>query len=304
MNRTNCYSYFTVNSKQDAHFVSRLEHSFDPEYITARLGIEPFDSWRTGDIRHNRAVTFSKWSSCKQTRPIYVDDQCLNIVRVLKDKIPVLVELRDELELNYCISIVPSICHAENLSIGFDSEVIAFCYLTGTEIAVYQYIFDGHDAKFESVDELSSFGFQGARISDISITNRGMIWDVSSLIVTSSNSQNDTGRDMRIKKAFIYFENNSLDKLELLAHASCDSGTTVEAVIAAPEEYYNIFSKAFVSDCEIAAVDGPVGVNGDWYRAGITIDGGASVGVFSLSFHFSSLTVAWDEYEDCDAKLV
>jgi hypothetical protein len=47
-----CYAYFTVTG------------SFDPEYITKRVGINPTDSWRVGDLnpRNSLERKFSRWS--------------------------------------------------------------------------------------------------------------------------------------------------------------------------------------------------------------------------------------------------
>ncbi|HLX82520.1 MAG TPA: DUF4279 domain-containing protein [Terriglobales bacterium] len=46
------YAYFTVTG------------SFDPEYITKRVGISPTDSWRVGDLnpRNSLERKFSRWS--------------------------------------------------------------------------------------------------------------------------------------------------------------------------------------------------------------------------------------------------
>ena len=48
-------------------------------------------------------------------------------------------EIKKEFHVDYTIMIVPSIRSEERPILGFDSEIIEFCYLTGTEIYVDMY---------------------------------------------------------------------------------------------------------------------------------------------------------------------
>lgn len=64
------------------------------------------------------------------------------IVRLLKSKIPLLLEIRKTYKVTFCINIVPSIFNEETPVIAFNREIIEFCYLTNTEIGVDMYVYD------------------------------------------------------------------------------------------------------------------------------------------------------------------
>ena len=86
---------------------------------------------------------FSSWACCKQTEPaLDAEEQCRQIVRQLRERIPALQEIRKEFNVDYALVIVPHIYNEENPLLGFDSEIIEFCYRTGTEISVDMYIYD------------------------------------------------------------------------------------------------------------------------------------------------------------------
>lgn len=146
--KTYCYSYFSICSKAELingiGYVSDPKDGFDPAYITEKMGIRPFRSCKLGDLRPRGGARygFSKWSACRQEEPADdVGEQCLKIVRELREKIPVLLELKQEYDLKFDIIIVPHIYREESPVMHFDKEVIEFCYLTGTEIDVDMYIY-------------------------------------------------------------------------------------------------------------------------------------------------------------------
>lgn len=150
--KTECYSYFCIESKGEIingkGLVSAPNGGFDPEYITKRLGIEPFRAWKAGDPRQQGSSRygFSCWCACRQSEPaLDVGKQCQNIVRELREKIPLLLELKREFELEFGISVVPSIYSGESPTLYYDHEVIEFCYLTGTEIGVDIYVYEFQD---------------------------------------------------------------------------------------------------------------------------------------------------------------
>lgn len=77
-----------------------------------------------------------------QKKPVFdAGRQCQRIALQLHDKIPVLNALRQQYAVQFWISVV-SVLHPEEstpaLSLGH--EVIAFCYLTGTQIDVDMYV--------------------------------------------------------------------------------------------------------------------------------------------------------------------
>jgi hypothetical protein len=146
---TECYSYFFICSSgiiQDMiGFVANPNSDFDPDYITEILNIKPFDTKKMGTLRRNGngIYPFSDWSACKQKDPIFdVEMQCLNIVRILKEKVPILLDIKKMFDVSFGINIVPNIYNKEPPSIGFNKEIIEFCYLTGTEIDIDIYVCD------------------------------------------------------------------------------------------------------------------------------------------------------------------
>ena len=149
MNRTRCHSDFTICSNGDhkhlVGFVANENSDFDPEYITSKLGIEPDEIMKMGTPRKGGQSNFpfSKWMACDQTEPrIDAAEQCLSIVRILKEKIPLLLEIKKEFDVTFTISVAPHIHNEETPGIFFDKEIIEFCYLTGTEIGVDLYVYD------------------------------------------------------------------------------------------------------------------------------------------------------------------
>lgn len=148
MEKTACYSYFAICSsgkiRDGIGFIASENSYFDPDDITAKLGINPFDTRKMGTPRKNGHghYPFSDWACCKQTEPaLDAEEQCRKIVRELHDLIPQLQEIKKEHNVDYSIIIVPHIHNEENPILGFDSEIIEFCYLTGTEIGVDMYVY-------------------------------------------------------------------------------------------------------------------------------------------------------------------
>ena len=123
---------------------------FDPAEITNLLEIEPFAKFKKGDYRRHvpkdapqAKYHFSKWSGEKSEVERYdVNEQCLNTIQHLKHKISELLEIKSRYDVEFYLKIVPHIYNAESPIIHFDKEVIEFCYLTGTEIAVDAYVYD------------------------------------------------------------------------------------------------------------------------------------------------------------------
>lgn len=154
--KTTCYSYFDIVSNGELidgrGVVSHAKNGFDPAYITKKLGIEPFRAWKLGDLRRcgGSRYGFSSWAACRQEEPaLDVGEQCLNIVRELRDKIPILLELKQEYDLNFGITIVPSIYSGEGPALYFNHEIIEFCYLTGAEIGIDMYIYGFQEERFD-----------------------------------------------------------------------------------------------------------------------------------------------------------
>lgn len=149
MRKTVCFSYFSICSsgeiKNNIGFVANENSNFDPNYITAKLGIEPFDTKKMGSPRKNGhgQYPFSEWTCCKQCEPASdAEEQCRKIVRELHHLIPELQAIKKEYNVDYSIIIVPHIYNKESPILCFDSEIIEFCYHTGTEIGVDMSIYN------------------------------------------------------------------------------------------------------------------------------------------------------------------
>lgn len=149
MKQTSCHSYFAICStgtiRNGIGFVAAENSCFDPDYISEKLGIKPFETRKMGTPRKNGHghYPFSEWACCRQTEPaLDAEEQCRRIVRQLRPLIPQLQEIKKEYNVDYSIIIVPHIYIEENPILGFDSEIIEFCYRTGAEISVDMYIYD------------------------------------------------------------------------------------------------------------------------------------------------------------------
>lgn len=156
MNKTNRYSYFCIASngilenisENIIRFSANENSDFNPDEITRKLGIQPFKTRKMCEERKNGhgIYTFSSWDACIQKVPaLDAEEQCIKIVRMLRDKIPVLNEIKRQIDVGYYINIVPHIYNEEAPAIQMNREIIEFCYLTGTEIGVDIYVYDRED---------------------------------------------------------------------------------------------------------------------------------------------------------------
>ena len=150
--KTTCYSYFSICSAGEVvdgiGLVACENGTFQPDEITDMLGIQPFAAWASGTPRKNgRSIyTFSNWQACKQTEPAMdAEEQCRNIVRELRPRLSQLQDIKRKFNVDFTLMIVPQIYNEENPILGFDREIIEFCYLTGTEIAVDLYVYGRED---------------------------------------------------------------------------------------------------------------------------------------------------------------
>lgn len=157
--QTSCYSYFSICSngriENGIGFIANENSDFDLDEVTKRLGIQPFQTAKMGAPRRSGhgISPFTSWDACLQKEPaLDAQEQCLGIVRGLKDKIPILNQIRREADVGFTITIVTEIHHAEQPILWFNREIIAFCYLTGTEIGLDQYIY-GEESKNEPEQE-------------------------------------------------------------------------------------------------------------------------------------------------------
>lgn len=141
--QTSCNSYFSIVSggefQDKMGFVANANSEFDPDEVTRRLELQPFRTMKMGMPRRKGGGTypFSGWCGCWQEEPaLDGEEQCLRIVRTLWDRIPVLNQIRREVDVRFTIQLAPGIGREKPPILWFNREIIEFCYYTGTEISV------------------------------------------------------------------------------------------------------------------------------------------------------------------------
>lgn len=156
MEKTNSYTYFAIksNGKFDNGFIAYEKGIFAPQELTHTLGIQPFSYWAYGDKRIDGSVyRFSTWSAEKsEAGRLDVEAQCKETIRNLKNKIPQLLQIKERYDVNFILTIVPSIYGDEQPWLSFDEEIIEFCYLTGTTIDVDMYIYPLENGNEEGME--------------------------------------------------------------------------------------------------------------------------------------------------------
>lgn len=145
MSKTHTYTYFGVESNGEIGnrgLVGYESGIFNPDDITKMLGLQPFRCWKKGDMRKNETqYLFSYWDAEKSDIGRFdVEIQCMETIKNLRDKISTLKLIKNQYDVNYVLMIVPKIYGEEQPIIGFNKEIIEFCYLTGTTIQVDMYI--------------------------------------------------------------------------------------------------------------------------------------------------------------------
>lgn len=145
MGRTSSYTYFGITSNGSIDhrgLVASREGVFDPAEITKLLRIQPFNSWSVGDTRKDGSTyLFSNWAAEKSDiGRLDIDAQCAETIKELKNKVPLLNQIREQYDVSFVIMIVPSVYAEEPPVMSFGKEIIEFCYLSGTTIEVDFYM--------------------------------------------------------------------------------------------------------------------------------------------------------------------
>jgi len=145
MDKTHSYTYFGIESNGEIDsrgLVGYEKGVFDPDDITKALGIKPFKCWKKGDKRRNgHQYLFSSWEAEKSNiERLDVEAQCMETIKNLKNKIPILKQIKEQYDVNYVLMIVSKIYDEEQPMISFNEGIIEFCYLTGTTISVDMFI--------------------------------------------------------------------------------------------------------------------------------------------------------------------
>ena len=128
-----CYTYF------------RIVGCFDPDEISDKLGLLPFESWKKGDkSKSGREYEFSAWHFCKcEKYNIITTEQMEETIAPLLDKIDLLNQIRKENNVSFYLEVVPSLSSGnDEPCLAPSLEVMDFCTATRTEIDIDLYISD------------------------------------------------------------------------------------------------------------------------------------------------------------------
>ena len=125
--KNSCYTYF------------RIVGYFDPDVITARLGIVPHESWKSGD----HGIATWECGMCDEY-DVLVEKQMRKTIFGLLDKIDELNQIRNDFDACFFLEIVPEIyVGGNNPVLSPPLDIIDFCHATRTQIDLDYYIFKG-----------------------------------------------------------------------------------------------------------------------------------------------------------------
>lgn len=135
-NKNGSYVYFALKGEV-----------FDPQMITNRLEILPTSAWKKGDKgKYNPSLKFSCWQlSTKEGKEYFdIDSLISEIIEQLKDKVPIINELKSEYKLNSVLEIVMHIdtnLEKSTPFLGHDLETLKFLHQTGTitDVDIYRF---------------------------------------------------------------------------------------------------------------------------------------------------------------------
>ena len=126
-----CYTYF------------RIAGEFDPDVISARLGLTPFKMHRVGDLRcDGTPFGFAGWcfGRCDEY-DVDANVQIRKTIAPLLDKTAELRAIKEEYGAVLVLEVVPTICGGEPTPVlGPDEDVIRFCYEAGAAIDIDYYL--------------------------------------------------------------------------------------------------------------------------------------------------------------------
>lgn len=133
-----------MKAKNECRTYFKIVGDFDPSEITARLGIEPSESWGKTDLRRDgEPFGFSLWECGRcDEYDVYAENQMRKTIEALKDKTDELNRIREEFDVTFWLVVVPELyvdeitqCLAPSL------DVMDFCTATRTQIDVDLYLY-------------------------------------------------------------------------------------------------------------------------------------------------------------------
>jgi len=115
-----------------------------PDVVTRRLGITPTLQGIKGDVIEGRS--FLRRSNIWQLSTGYeesfdINDQLVKIYDLLKSKVDILKELREQYNLEYFIYIVPQIVNNETPAMSLERWFIDFVHEIRADIEIDLYIY-------------------------------------------------------------------------------------------------------------------------------------------------------------------
>lgn len=132
-----------ANTNVKAEFII-LGDSFEPIDVTTKLGLDPTQVWRTGDVTKTPGFTHKEtcWMIGTDFEKSYdVNDQLSQLVDLLKDKVPGINELRNTNEIECMFFLIINIEKNEIPAMYFRREFLEFLNSIGAELHIDQYIF-------------------------------------------------------------------------------------------------------------------------------------------------------------------
>ena len=137
-----------METKNECHTYFKIVGDFDPDVISARLGISPIKSWKIGDRRKNGSrFDFACWECGRcEDYDVLVENQMRKTISPLLDKTEILNRIREEFDLSFFLEIVPTI-YADEISpcLAPPLDVIDFCHATRTQIDIDLYLYAEED---------------------------------------------------------------------------------------------------------------------------------------------------------------
>ena len=127
-----CYTYF------------RIVGDFDPDEITRKLGLSPFEIRRIGDaLAGGRRSEFAAWNFGKcDDYDLCTDEQMWRTIEPLLGKEDILNEIRERYDVVFWLEIVPELYVSETTpSLAPSLEVMDFCHATRTRLDIDLYIY-------------------------------------------------------------------------------------------------------------------------------------------------------------------
>ena len=134
--------------KNSCYTSFRIVGNFNPDAVSKTLCLTPDKAWKIGDLRRNgTAYEFALWEvgTCAEY-DVYVENQMRKTIALLRDKIALLNQIREENEVEFFLSVVPSIYVGEATPCLAPSlDVMDFCHATRTKMDIDTYVYNSEN---------------------------------------------------------------------------------------------------------------------------------------------------------------